>query len=410
MGVVRVRSSGLIPPPSLGFAAGRVPTVVLPSRFGTELASCPHLPPCPGCPRFGQRGLAESGRLELDGFCLRHGVELECVEASEPRGFRCRARLAVRGSSRAPRVGIFREGTHEVIGIPDCQVHRAPINRVARSLVSAIRRTRTPVYQEDGHRGLVRYLQVAVERSSAAAQVVVVANATRPQGLEPLWQELAADLGSDLHSLHFNGQPEVGNRILGPHWHRISGPEAVVERVGGADVFFPPGAFGQANLELFERIVERIHSWVAPGQSLLELYAGVGAVGLGSCAKGHAVVFNELSPDGLAGLELGIAALPEEARARTRVVPGPAEAVAGALVGEVDHVLVDPPRKGLHPEVVRALAGNARQVTYLSCGLGSFLRDAEALIAGGLKCRELVAYELFPFTEHVETLAHFARG
>jgi len=44
--------------------------------------------------------------------------------------------------------------------------------------------------------------------------------------------------------------------ILGPHWHRFSGPEAVCERIAGADVFFPPGAFGQSHLELADELVE----------------------------------------------------------------------------------------------------------------------------------------------------------
>ena len=73
-------------------------------------------------------------------------------------------------------------------------------------------------------------------------------------------------------------------------------------------------------------------------------------------------------------------------------------------------MIVDPPRKGLEPEVLRALGERRpRRVLYLSCDVGSLLRDAEGLIASGLKLERAVGYDAFPYTEHIETLALFRR-
>ena len=119
------------------------------------------------------------------------------------------------------------------------------------------------------------------------------------------------------------------------------------------------------------------------------------------------MTFNELAEASLAGLERGIARRPELERARAAVRAGTAAAHAD-LLGEADAVIVDPPRSGLEPQLLDALcAAPPRQLVWVSCGLDGFLVQATALLARTpLRVRSLAAYALFPFTEHVETLAH----
>jgi tRNA/tmRNA/rRNA uracil-C5-methylase (TrmA/RlmC/RlmD family) len=109
-------------------------------------------------------------------------------------------------------------------------------------------------------------------------------------------------------------------------------------------------------------------------------------------------------------LALGLNELPAEQRARLQVVPGPAESASPAIhSGSV--VIADPPRRGLEPEVLRVLAERApAQLLYLSCDLGSLVRDAEQLGAAGLRLEHAIGYDAFPYTEHLETLACFRRG
>ena len=87
-------------------------------------------------------------------------------------------------------------------------------------------------------------------------------------------------------------------------------------------MFFPPGAFGQANLPLFERRGPGA-GWVPDGARVLEFHAGCGAIGLGLLPRSR-IAFNEVAPAALEGLALGLAARPADERARTTVLPGPA--------------------------------------------------------------------------------------
>jgi tRNA/tmRNA/rRNA uracil-C5-methylase (TrmA/RlmC/RlmD family) len=343
---------------------------------------------------------------QLAELCLRNGAQHE-LESGARLGFRHRARLAVRGRAGRPKIGIFAEGSHRVVDIPSCQIHHPLINEVARALKATMRELGSSCYSDGAHAGLVRALQVAVERSSQSAQIVLVCNDRSPPAALPLLDGLRARLGARAHSTWWNGNPDVTNRILGDAFHHHSGPATLSERFGGAQVYFPPAAFGQNNLELFQRMVARIHAHVPPGSDVVELYAGCGAIGLGLAASCASLVCNEISPGSLEGLALGVRELPAEQRARVRIVPGPAADACPEIQPE-SVVIVDPPRKGLEPEVLRALSERRpRRLLYLSCDLSSLLRDAEPLLASGLKLVHAVGYDAFPYTEHLETLAIF---
>jgi 23S rRNA (uracil1939-C5)-methyltransferase len=316
----------------------------------------------------------------------------------------------VRGRASSPKVGLFQEGSHRIADIPHCHVHHPAINAAASALKRAMRSVGARPYADAPHSGLVRALQAVVERPSQSLQVVVVTCTEDPEPARPLLDALLQELGSGLHSLFWNGNPERTNSILGPNWQKLHGPDAVHERIGGADVFFPPAAFGQSHLELADRIVAAVHGEVPEGARVLEFHAGCGAMGLGLVARGHRVAFNEIHPAGLQGLGLGLAALPAGTRALARLLPGSAGEHAAELAG-CDVAIVDPPRKGLDEALRVALAaGPPERLLYVSCDPGSLARDTRELLAGGkLTLRQLTPFALFPFTEHVETLAIFER-
>lgn len=375
------------------------------------LTSCPHRPPCPACPRFGEQGLAFAARGALDDLARAHGLPEVAVISGRTAGFRLRARLAIRGRLGSPKLGLFELGTHRVVHIPHCSVQHPLINRVAGVVRRALVDARVTSYSDGAHLGLARYLQVAVERSSQTAQVVLVANSASAEPLAACFDLIRERLGGELHSLWFNANVERSNTILGPEFHRWCGPASVVEHFGGAAVHYPPGAFGQNNLDIAQRMIEHVHGQIPQGARVAEFYAGVGAIGLSVLDRVGDIRMNEGSPHSLQGLELGLAELDPDVRAKIAVVPGAAgaarEAASGAQV-----VIADPPRKGLDLELTGYLSEHpSERFLYVSCGLESFLHDAARLTAHGkLRLVALTAFNLLPFTEHVETVARFERA
>ncbi len=371
---------------------------------------CPHRPPCPGCPRYGEPGIAPRALAALRSFAVAAGLPEPTVIDASGFASRHRARLSVRGRTRTPKVGIFQEGSHRIVDIPQCRIHHPLINRVAAAVRIAARDAGVESYAERPHRGALRAIQVVVERRSQSAQLVLVENAALPGPVAHPAGPLQRDLGLELHSLWWNGNPERGNAILGPAWRHLAGPEVVWDEVGGCEIAFPPGAFGQSQPALAERIARRAQACVPDAARVVEFHAGCGPVGMGLLRRAERVTFNEVSEAALDGLARGIARRPEAERARAVVRAGPAADQIG-LLEDADAVLLDPPRKGLDTALHEALCAMPPQdLVWISCGLDAFLVQAAALQEyTGLRLRALEAYALFPFTDHVETLAHFTR-
>lgn len=376
----------------------------------SSLRPCPHRPPCPGCPRYGEHDVAPAARAWLEQFARAHALPEPPFHQTSALGHRHRARLAVRGRATNPRIGLFQAGSHRIVATPHCAVHHPAINAAAEDLREAIRETRIEPYADDAHRGSIRYVQLAVERPTGRLQVVLVGRGESPDCLGELPAALAARLGPRLQGLFFNAQPERTNAVLGESTIPLAGEPALRERIGGVDVYFPPTAFGQNHLPLFDRAVERIQTLVPASAQVVELYCGVGAIGLGLLARGARVEFNERGRGGLEGLALGLAARTNDEQARARVFEGAAAEHADRAAG-AEVVIVDPPRRGLDRGLLVALAAAPpERLVYLACDRTSLARDLDVLMESGrLVPRGLEAFDFFPFTDHVESLVWLDR-
>ena len=370
--------------------------------------TCTHRPPCSGCPRFGEPGIAATALATLEQLAATHATPPVGIVCGPAAAFRLRSRLAIRGRLGSPKIGLFEAGSHRVVHVPNCRVHHPLINRVAAVVRRALVETQTTCYSDKAHLGIARHLQVVVERESQRAQVVLVGNCESAEPLASCLDLIRNRLGDDLHSLWFNANTGLSNVILGTTFQRWCGPPSVIEHFGGPAVHYPPGAFGQSNLAIGERIIEHVRALIPPGAAVTEFFAGVGAIGLSVLERAGRLVMNEISPASLEGMRLGLEGLSDAQRAKVTVVPGPAaemlDAAAGAQV-----VILDPPRKGLDGRMAAQLAQLAPpKLIYVSCGLESLVADTANLTGPGrLRLTQLTAFDLLPFTEHVETVAVF---
>ena len=195
------------------------------------------------------------------------------------------------------------------------------------ALRAAVRGAGVEPYADRPHRGVLRYLQVAVERASGRAQVVLVGNCETPEPLAPVFAALERALGPRLQGLFWNGNTAPGNAILGDALgadRRRGGAARDGRRESTSSIRRARSARATPSCSSHSRCAPR--AAVPDGARVLELYAGTGAIGLGLLGRSASVALNELAPHGLRGLELGIAARPEAERARASIVPGDAGA------------------------------------------------------------------------------------
>lgn len=376
--------------------------------------SCDHFPTCSGCV-LNENVTDLALFKEAHAFFLKKGVQTLTLTVDKITQWRCRAKLAVRGSFSNPKIGLYKAGTHDVVDIPHCQVHHSSINKGVAIVRNMIREEQIHPYDESTGNGELRYLQFVVERKTGKVQLTVVFNAdgmadprTRKwlNALDKLWNNSKGLW----HSIWLNFNPRRDNVIFGLHWHHLCGDALLWETIAGTDVCFQPATFAQANLDLFENMAMKIQEWVPPQASVTEFYAGVGVLGLTLARQSRRVRCCELNPSARFCFEQARDRLPQEMKTKISFHEG--EAVKHQeLMEDVDVVLVDPPRKGLDLALLQALQATqaTKEIIYISCGWIAFQRDCDALLAAGWKIKAAEAYLFFPGSNQIELAVQFSK-
>lgn len=364
---------------------------------------CPFFPTCSGC-AFNKDANLPPVLKDVESFFK--DLNVECNYKSDTVSkWRYRAKLAVRGSVENPLIGLFEAGTHNVISIPECRVHHPQINKAQQLITDWMVEQGIEPYQEATHQGVLRYLQFSVERSSGKVQLSLVLN--RPNefelniNLESLWSK-QPDLW---HSMWFNFNTAKNNLIFGPDWKLKVGAPWLWENIAGVDVCYHPANFAQANLNLFEVMLEDLIKNIRPKTKVIEYYAGVGVIAFAIASKVESVTCNEINPFAEEAFNESYKRLKN--KQSLKLLSGNASEYL-SLLQEADAVIIDPPRKGLEKKVLNAIkqAKHLKEFWYISCGWTSFKRDCLEL-QESWSVSLASAYLFFPGTDQVEILARF---
>ncbi len=372
--------------------------------------NCPHYDKCSGCNQ--EKNLEHLNIFdEAHQFFIENGLKEFKLSFGAIHNWRCRAKLAVQGSFEAPLIGLFEEGSHRVVDIPFCRVHHPLINAVVERLRRWITENRIVPYEEKSGAGVLRYIQLTVDRVLQKVQIALVLNVDSFEALSEEGKRCIELLWNDnleyCHSLWLNFNRRRDNVIFDFSWFHYVGERFVHER----RACFHPASFMQANPEMFQQLTDRMGQMLPKNLDLLELYAGVGAIGLAlvdHCRSVHCV---EIVPEAKECFEVSCKALPLDLQERLSFESGDAGAQIGLLKSFSGTIVVDPPRKGLEPALLKALCGllPAERLVYVSCGWKSFQRECKALLHSGWTLSFAEGFLFFPGSEHLEILAIFLR-
>lgn len=172
----------------------------------------------------------------------------------------------------------------------------------------------------------------------------------------------------------------------------------LVDTLLGTSFTYDVDSFFQVNIPVFERALRRIGEQLSGGMTLIDMYAGVGSIGLSVATDSVTLVELDLATASMAGINAANSPLKAE------VVETSAERSLEYI--SHDHpIVVDPPRAGLHPKVTaRLLEAMPPQIVYLSCNPATQARDL-ALLQQSYDISFFEIYNFFPRTPHIESLA-----
>lgn len=155
--------------------------------------------------------------------------------------------------------------------------------------------------------------------------------------------------------------------------------------------------FFQVNIPLYERTLKDMHAWIPQDTPAVDMYSGVGTIGL--TIGGDACTLVEINEHAVREMRANINRLESTATA----ILAPSEKALEHITSDKT-IIVDPPRAGLHSDVIeRLLEAEPQRIVYLSCNPVTQARDV-ALLGEAYGIRHHMGYNFFPRTPHIEHL------
>ena len=377
---------------------------------------CPVAGPCGGC---SLRHLDYAAELRakqesvLDAFRRIGGLEvpvLDILPSPDVDRYRNKVQFPVGvDKNGVPCIGFYAGRTHRIVPCPDCKLQPGVLNEIGNALCAFFAQQGIRPYDEQSGKGLVRH--IFLRRGAHSGQIMVCLVCTRAK--LPHAEQLCTALREQfpaISTILLNVNAKNTNVILGSENHILYGPGYIEDTLCGVPVRLGPLSFYQVNTLAAERLygVAAQYAQLTPDETLLDLYCGMGTIGLSMADQCRELIGVEIVPEAIESAKANAARMGEAVAAKSRFFCADAGQAATQLAAEGLHpdiVMLDPPRKGCDEATLSAVVRMApRRVVYVSCNPATAARDAAWLEKNGYHAEKVQPVDLFPRTKHVEAV------
>lgn len=404
---------------------------------------CPHARECGACQHVSEPYEAQLARkdermrelfAEFDGARVRPILGMEhpyhyrnkvispyaqgkrLGDASHGKGSRSGKGAGLRQRKGAPRYeilcGMYAAGTHRIIPTDECLVENEQAKRAILTIRQLMPKFSLLPYNEDTGTGFLRHAVVRVGHTSGEVLVTLVTNGAEFPASRAFCRELVKRCPF-ITTVVQNVNTRQTNVIMGEREQRLYGPGFILDKLCGLSFRISSQSFYQVNAvqtEVLYRTAVDLAA-LAGGERAIDAYCGTGTIGLvaASCGAGEVI--------GVDSVESAIRDARQNARhngiENARFVAADAGVFMRQLAADgqrADVVLMDPPRAGSSEEFIDALAELApSRVVYISCNPETQVRDCRLLRNLGYRVKVVQPVDMFPHTDHVETVALLER-
>ena len=387
-------------------AAGEILRIQTPSPERREPA-CPYFGRCGGCDfqhlSYEEELWAKRRRVQ-DALSRLGGSDVEAAGiagAASPAHYRNKSQYPVGPSG----IGFYQARSHRVVPVEQCLIQTEVSDRTARAVGDWMKRYQIPAYDETTGRGLIRHVYVRVNARGESLCCVVCNGKKLPR--EPELAAMILEAAPDTAGIVLNANTAKGNVILGSKYRTVWGQNYLMDTLCGLEFKLSVPSFYQVNRPqaevLYGKALEL--AGLTGRETVLDLYCGAGTITLCLAAKAGRVIGAEIVPEAIRDAQENAARNGVE---NVEFFQGDAADIAEKLSAEglrPDVITVDPPRKGLAPEVIGSIAEmSPERVVYISCDPATLGRDVKIFGGYGYQARRAEAVDMFPRTRHVETV------
>lgn len=378
--------------------------------------ACPLAKKCGGC-QLQNMTYDEQLRFKQDKcrrLLGRYAKVRPILGMEDPTHYRHKVQAAFSYDYRRRKLvsGVYQSGSHRVVPVNDCLIEERKADEIIVSIRKLMQSFKFQAYDEDTKRGFIRH--VLVRRGYATGETMVVIVSGKP--MFPSKRNFVNALlkeHPDITTVVHNVNPYHTNLVLGPKNEVLYGRGYIEDELCGCTFRISPGSFYQVNPAQTEVLYNTAMEFagLTGEETFFDAYCGTGTIGLIAATRGAKRVI---------GVELNKTAVRDaKSNARRNKVEN-AEFYAGdasrfitemAEAGEkVDVIMMDPPRAGSTEEFLSAVCKMAPpKVVYVSCNPETLARDLKYLTKHGYIAKAIQPVDMFPYTEHVETVCLLGR-
>ncbi len=307
--------------------------------------------------------------------------------------------------------GFYAPHSHSIIPCDACRLHTPDFAEITKTLLRLLK-GKNP-YDEATGKGLLRHLYLRKNKNGEFCVTVIVNGKRLPSAEETA--ELLMEAHPQVISFYVNLNTARTNVVTGPDWIHIKGKKLLTEELCGKKFTMSPAAFFQVNTAMTEKLYATAAEFaeIKAGDTVFDMYCGIGTVGLCVCPKDAYLCGVEIVPAAIDNARQN-ALLNGRSEEDTRFFACDAaegfERCRNAFGKQPRVVLLDPPRAGIAPELAATLIEEApERIVYISCNPSTLARDLALLTEGGYSVKKIATVDMFPRTGHVESVVCLSR-
>jgi len=333
------------------------------------------------------------------------------IAASNPYNYRCKV-IASFKSDRKNKVisGIYQENSHNLISISDCTIQNETANAIIADITRLAIKFRIPIYNEDKRMGLLRHVLVRVGYYSNEVLLCLVLGSdkfpSRRNFIKAIMQ---------LHPEITTITSVVNNRktsvVIENEAKTLYGPGFIYDYIGDFKFKISTNSFYQINPVqtklLYDKAIELAE--FTGNEVLVDAYSGIGTIGMIASKHVKKVISVELNKAAFLNAKSNIAL---NKLTNVSLINMDATKYLQKLSqqkAKIDVLILDPTRAGTTKEFLDAVDNlKIKKIIYVSCNPITQVRDIKNIV-NNYKIKYIQAVDLFPFTNHVETVVLMSR-
>ena len=328
---------------------------------------------------------------------------LPCIGMDDPYYYRNKIQMPY-GKDRKGNVvyGFFKENSHEIIPVKECAIEDKRAAPILWDIKELVKEMKIPVYNEDSGKGILRYVLIRTSYHYPELMVVLVTSTMNFPGQRNFINELTKR-HPEITTIVENVNTRHTNVILGPQEKVLFGPGFIKDDILGLSFEISASSFFQVNPVQVEKLYKTALNLIKTEQKpvILDAYSGVGTIGLIAARNAKKVISVELNKDASRNAVMNAKRNNVD---NIEFYCDDAGHFINNMDGDLDIVIMDPPRKGSDEKFLSTLLNKKpKQIIYVSCDPETLARDLKYL-SNLYQVDYVQPVDMFPMTAHVETV------